>query len=168
MAHPELELIRQRFHKACGYCGVTETDVGSELTIDHYRPLAKGGGEDENNLIYACMKCNQFKGDFWPDDEQIEQETRILHPFLDDLSAHLVVNVQTGYLEPITKAGKFHIGLLRLNRPQLVEHRLVRQIQILLIEKHRLLERQIAELQKTIEVQENYIAMLEAQMDENS
>ncbi len=32
------ELVRQRAHFACEFCGVTETDVGGELTIDHFQP----------------------------------------------------------------------------------------------------------------------------------
>ena len=35
--------VRQRAAFACEYCGVTETDVGGLLTIDHFRPFARGG-----------------------------------------------------------------------------------------------------------------------------
>jgi hypothetical protein len=90
MAHPKVELVRQRYGNACGYCGVTESSVGGELTIDHYQPLSVGGGESIENLVYSCVKCNQFKGDFWPDEGDLVQNRRVLHPFLDDLSAHIM------------------------------------------------------------------------------
>ena len=37
------ELVRQRAGFACEFCGITETDAGGELTIDHYHPSAKEG-----------------------------------------------------------------------------------------------------------------------------
>jgi hypothetical protein len=34
------EQVRQRAGFAGGFCGVTETDTGGELTIDHFQPRA--------------------------------------------------------------------------------------------------------------------------------
>ena len=165
MRHPKFESVRQRYQHACGYCGVTEAAVGGELTVDHYRPRTAGGGDDDDNLVYACMKCNQYKGEFWPDAEDLAQGRRVLHPLLDDVEAHLREDEQTGHLQALTETGRFHIALLRLNRPQLVEHRLARRLQRVLTEKQQLLEQQIVELQKTIAAQERYIAVLEAQLE---
>ena len=72
MSHLLFEAIRERYRRSCGYCGVTETAVGAELTLDHYRPQAAGGGDEPGNLVYACIKCNQYKSDFWPDDVDLE------------------------------------------------------------------------------------------------
>ncbi len=33
MRLPLFELVRERYHRACGYCGVTEVAAGGELTI---------------------------------------------------------------------------------------------------------------------------------------
>ncbi|MCZ7574897.1 MAG: HNH endonuclease [Ardenticatenaceae bacterium] len=165
MRHPKFERVRQRYQRACGYCSVPETAVGGELTIDHYQPRAAGGDDDDDNLVYACMKCNQYKGEFWPTSDDVVQGRRILHPLLDDLPIHLTENKQTGYLEAFTETGRFHIALLRLNRPQLVEHRLTRRLQHVLMEKQHLLEQQIAELRKTIAAQERYIGILEVQLE---
>ena len=55
------EQVRQRANFACEYCGVTETDAGSELTVDHYQPRAKGSNDDLENLLYGCPCCNQYK-----------------------------------------------------------------------------------------------------------
>lgn len=38
-------MIRQRANFRCEFCGVTETDVGGELTIDHFKPLKSGGAD---------------------------------------------------------------------------------------------------------------------------
>ncbi len=165
MRHPEFESVRQRYHYACGYCAVTETAVGAELTIDHYQPRAAGGTDEIENLVYACMKCNQYKGDFWHNVDDLAQGRRVLHPLRDDLASHLSEDQQTGYLQGLTRTGQFHIALLRLNRPQLIEYRLVRHFQNVLTEKQNLLEQQIEELKRTIAAQERYIAALESQLE---
>lgn len=96
--------------------------------------------------------------------KDVVQGRRVLHPLIDDLTIHLTENEQTGRLQPLTETGRFHIALLRLNRPQLVKHRIDRRLQRVLVEKQHLLERQIADLRKTIAAQERYIAILEAQL----
>ena len=157
------ETLRSRYHRACGYCGVTEVAAGGELTLDHYQPRAAGGGDEPDNLVYACTRCNQYKGDFWPDATDLARGHRILHPGLDDIPAHLVEDENTGHLLGLTPTGAFHITLLRLNRPQLIAHRLARRLQKILTEKIRLLEQQNAELEKTIVAQERYLDVLKAQ-----
>ena len=52
--------IRILYAFACGYCGVTETEVGGRLTIDHYQPKDAGGSDALDNLVYACHVCNGF------------------------------------------------------------------------------------------------------------
>ena len=89
-----------------------------------------------------------------------------MHPLLDDLATHLTEDEQSGRLQPLTETGRFHMALLRLNRPQLVRHRLGRSLQRVLVEKQHLLEQQIADLRKTIAAQERYIAILEAQLEQ--
>jgi hypothetical protein len=45
-----------------------------------------------------------------------------------DVTAHYRYDETTGRMEPLTETGRFHIALLRLNRPELVAHRLRQQI----------------------------------------
>jgi len=141
--------------------------VGGELTLDHYRPRAAGGSDDQDNLVYACVRCNQYKGDFWPNSIDLAHGRRVLHPGADDIASHVVTDEDTGYLHGLTPTGVFHIALLRLNRPQLVTHRLAQRLQRVFEEKIRLLEQQNAELQKTISAQESYQKLLKAQATEH-
>jgi hypothetical protein len=117
VAHADLERVRQRYGHRCGYCGVSEVDTGGTLTVDHYQPIAAGGEENEENLVYACFKCNQFKADFSPNAEDLARERRVLHPLYDDLAAYIRENRHSGELEPLNETGRFHIALLQLNRP---------------------------------------------------
>jgi hypothetical protein len=34
------KIVKRRANYVCEYCGVSEIDVGGELTLDHYRPTA--------------------------------------------------------------------------------------------------------------------------------
>lgn len=139
MAHPQHEQVRQRYSFRCGYCGVSEADSGGRLTVDHYHPVSQGGDESEDNLVYACIKCNQFKGDFIPHADDQRNERRVLHPLIDPIGQHVQLEPGKGRLKSPTRTGRFHIELLQLNRPELVKHRLQRQ-------ERRLLKRQLDSL----------------------
>jgi 5-methylcytosine-specific restriction endonuclease McrA len=105
VAHPKHAQVRERYDYRCGYCDVSEVDAGGELTVDHHQPVSAGGDNSDDNLVYACSRCNLFKGDFWPNSEDQEHEHRVLHPLRDDISAHLRPNERTGHVEPLTEAG---------------------------------------------------------------
>jgi len=49
--------ILQRDGWLCHYC------AGPATTVDHVIPRAKGGTNDEDNLVAACARCNSSKGD---------------------------------------------------------------------------------------------------------
>ena len=68
MAHARHAQVRDRYRARCGYCSVCEEDVGGELTVDHYTPVVAGGDDGDDNLVYACFRCNLFKADFHPTD----------------------------------------------------------------------------------------------------
>lgn len=51
-------LTRDKFR--CRYCG-RGPDDGHILEIDHVIPVAKGGTNDEANLVAACLDCNRGK-----------------------------------------------------------------------------------------------------------
>lgn len=51
--------IFKRDSFACQYCGAHPPLA--ILEVDHIHPVAKGGGNDEDNLITSCLKCNRGK-----------------------------------------------------------------------------------------------------------
>lgn len=116
------EAVRHAYDFCCGYCGVPEHEVGSELEMDHFCPQAAGGDDVLSNLIYCCSACNRNKSDYWPEDEA----RRLLHPQQDDWTLHLQL-AEDGRLMALTERGAIHLRRLRLNRTQLVEARLLRQ-----------------------------------------
>jgi hypothetical protein len=160
VAHPKHEAVRLRFQQQCGYCGVSEVDAGGELTVDHYRPESAGGSDDDDNLIYTCSRCNLYKGDFWPTDDDLANGRRVLHPIRDPLAEHVRLDEQSGTFAPLTETGRFHIFLLRLNRPALVAYRLRRQLAGLLVAKQRFLEEENEQLRRLLAAQDRYIVEL--------
>lgn len=119
MTSEERRALRERFGFRCGYCGVHEHQVGAELTVDHFQPSSRGGGDGRDNLVYCCHACNEFKGDYWRPDTAL----RLLHPLRDGLNDHLLL-ADDGTIQGLTETGAFHIQKLHLNRTALVERRL--------------------------------------------
>lgn len=150
------ELIRQRANFACEYCGTSEIDSGGLLTIDHFRPRTLGGGDDLDNLLYCCYRCNLYKGDYWPGQPG---DAELWNPRIEPMQLHLLL-LADGSLYPLTPTGEFTLQRLRLNRPQLVARRLR-----LRIEAER--ARRDTEVQNLLalfaESQRQQIAMREAQ-----
>lgn len=49
-----------RDHHQCLYCG--RSFGYSQLSRDHVHPLSRGGRDHWNNVVAACKRCNQHKG----------------------------------------------------------------------------------------------------------
>ena len=49
-----------RDQHACQYCGRKRNL--HELTLDHIIPVVQGGGKSWENIVTACINCNQRKG----------------------------------------------------------------------------------------------------------
>lgn len=62
-------VLRRDAHR-CGYCGK------SASTIDHVVPRSRGGGDTWENLVAACLHCNNAKGDRTP--QEMSWEMRVI------------------------------------------------------------------------------------------
>ncbi len=137
--------LRSRFRFACGYCGTTETSVGSQLTVDHYHPTSRGGTDDETNWVLCCFACNSFKGAFWSEDE----EQRLLRLLQDDFTVH--IEQLEGVMLGLTQRGQQHIERLHLNREQLIAQHLNTATITQLQERIRIAEERLDRALKRIE-----------------
>lgn len=113
-------LVRTRANFACEFCGVSEVDTGGELTVDHFQPKTKGGNDNLDNLLYCCVRCNQYKADYWPSQPS---ELMLWNPRQEPIGTHLLT-LAYGILYPITLVGEFTLNRLRPNRVPLVAYRL--------------------------------------------
>lgn len=50
--------------RRCVYCATSLTP--EEATLDHVQPVSRGGPNVPGNIVIACMRCNQLKGDTLP------------------------------------------------------------------------------------------------------
>ena len=60
---PSRHLIFKRDRHTCQYCGRR-----TELTLDHVMPQSRGGPDTWENLVAACVTCNQRKANRTPDE----------------------------------------------------------------------------------------------------
>lgn len=68
-------ILRRDSHR-CQYCG--RSDV--PLTVDHVVPKARGGEDAWENLVCACVRCNNKKGDRTPSEAQMPLVRRPIRP----------------------------------------------------------------------------------------
>jgi len=115
-----LEFIRRRANYQCEYCTVSEVNYGGELTVDHFHPVSKGGNNELENLVYCCNKCNSYKHNYFPENED---DPRLWNPRIDNYNDHFIT-LENGVLHALTNQADFTIKLLRLNRKQLVSYRI--------------------------------------------
>ena len=68
-------ILRRDAHR-CQYCG--RADIA--LTIDHVIPLSRAGEDTWENLVCACVRCNNKKGDRTPDEAFMPLRKKLMRP----------------------------------------------------------------------------------------
>lgn len=61
--------VLERDEHVCQYCG-KHLDAG-ELSIDHVMPRSRGGLTTWENVVAACTRCNDRKGDRTPEEAEM-------------------------------------------------------------------------------------------------
>lgn len=87
-SHPPLTnraLFRREQH-VCMYCGNRFHD--HELTRDHILPVSRGGKDRWLNVVAACRRCNQHKGNRRP--EECHMELLAL-PYVPNMAEYLAL-----------------------------------------------------------------------------
>jgi 5-methylcytosine-specific restriction endonuclease McrA len=68
--------VLRRDGHVCQYCGRTD----QTLTVDHIIPRARGGNDAWENLVAACVGCNNRKGDRTPHEANMVLRRRPIRP----------------------------------------------------------------------------------------
>jgi len=68
--------ILKRDGHRCQYCGTTE----GPMTVDHVIPRTMGGRDTWENLVCACLKCNNIKGNRTPEQAELKLLRRPKRP----------------------------------------------------------------------------------------
>ena len=138
--------VRVRDDYRCAYCGVSETDTGSELTLDHIQPQRCGGDDAPGNLAYCCHPCNEFKGNYW----RSEPDARLLNPRFDNMTEHFREQ-EDGMLVATTERGANHLRVLHLNRPELIAHRVRKRFYTLREAGYQAVEARMEAIEQTLQ-----------------
>ena len=67
--------ILRRDRYQCQYCGSRD-----KLTIDHVLPKSRGGPDTWDNLVAACVPCNNRKGSHTPEEARLELRRKPYRP----------------------------------------------------------------------------------------
>lgn len=68
-------ILRRDGHR-CQFCG--RGDLG--LTLDHVIPVSRGGEDTWENLVCACVDCNNGKGDRTPEEASMPLRRKPMRP----------------------------------------------------------------------------------------
>lgn len=68
--------ILRRDNHRCAYCGRTTPP----LTVDHILPRSRSGSDTWENLVAACVRCNNRKGNRTPEEANMQLRIRPFRP----------------------------------------------------------------------------------------
>lgn len=68
-------ILRRDGHR-CQFCG--RSDIA--LTVDHVIPSSRGGEDTWENLVCACVRCNNRKGDRTPEEALMPLRRKPMRP----------------------------------------------------------------------------------------
>jgi hypothetical protein len=117
--------VAERAAHRCEYCLLHEDDSYSPHQVDHIISRKHGGQSDSDNLAYACLRCNAWKGtDIGSFDTQSGPLVSLFHPRRQSWEDHFLL--RGAVIEPLTAEGKATARLLKLNLDKrIVERRLL-------------------------------------------
>lgn len=124
-----LPWLLEDFEQRCAYSLVHVKGIGSsQMHVDHHNPKLKKKSP-YSNLFPAYALCNMAKGDTWPEPKQRQKGIRFLNPCSEpDYNFQIFEDPDTHLLVATTPAADYHITMLDLNHPALVEQRRERSV----------------------------------------
>lgn len=115
--NPRHPAVSRRAAHRCEYCHAPEVLSTLEFEVEHIRPKAKGGTDDEDNLALACRSCNIHKGPHETGFDKVTQSNvRLFNPRLDAWADHFEADAETGMIRGLTEVGRVTVETLGMNR----------------------------------------------------
>lgn len=106
--------VARRAGRRCEYCLIHEDDAGFPHQIDHVVSRKHGGSSDFENLAYACVPCNRYKGsDVASINPRTGEAVRLFDPRRDQWRDHF--RLDGDFILALTDVGIVTVRLLRLN-----------------------------------------------------
>ncbi|GAB3708467.1 hypothetical protein GCM10027592_43670 [Spirosoma flavus] len=112
-------IIAQRAAHRCEYCRIHEDDLFLGFEIDHIISVKHGGGNELENLAYACPHCNHNKGsDLTTFLDSYDDIVVLFNPRMQKWAEHFWAD--NGVIIPKTRIGQATVKVLKMNEPDLI------------------------------------------------
>ena len=120
--------VARRARHQCEYCLIHEDDAAFPHQVDHIISLKHGGASVSENLAFACVICNRYKGsDIASVDPATGRTVALFDPRRDRWEDHF--HLVHEFIEPLSAPGRVTVYLLRMNAPErLAERRLLQRL----------------------------------------
>ena len=102
-----------------------EDDAAFSHEVDHITGRQHGGQTTADNLAYACMICNRFKGPNVSSVDASGAVVQLFHPRSQPWADHF--RLVGAVIQPLTATGEATAKLLRLNAAERVVERTLLQ-----------------------------------------
>lgn len=115
-------LAAERANYRCEYCLLPESVTLHKHEPDHIVSRQHGGQTDEENIAWACLRCNRYKG---PNVGSFDPQTGELVPFYNPRTQAWLEHFEfeEGVIQPLTAEGRVTVKILRLNEEMRVLER---------------------------------------------
>lgn len=107
------ELVAQRAGFRCEYFLVAEADSYFNHKVDHIISRKHGGTNHPENLAFACVPCNRFKGSDIGSRSSEHRFVRFFNPRHDTWRSHFKINGTE--LVALTEIAEVTIRIVRFN-----------------------------------------------------
>jgi 5-methylcytosine-specific restriction endonuclease McrA len=129
---PELRAqVAQRAGFRCEYCLIHEEDAAFAHEVDHIISRQHRADTTSENLAYACLLCNRFKGTNISSVDSTGHLVRLYNPRIDRWDDHFRLNGAA--IEPLSNIGEATSRLLKLNNSK----RLVERVSLQRLGRYR-------------------------------
>lgn len=117
-------LVSSRAQGCCEYCLLAAEDAEFPHEIDHQVPIIHGGKSESDNLVFACVKCNRYKGTNLAAFDPLDGSMRaVFNPRLQLWRDHFAIVGDS--IIGLTPTGRATVALLKLSDDERVERRSV-------------------------------------------
>jgi hypothetical protein len=107
-------IVRSRAGDHCEYCLLPTAAVFLPFHVEHIMARQHGGGDDIDNLAWACDRCNWLKGpNLSSIDPRTGKITRLFHPRRDEWHKHFTL--VGAEIIGRTDVGRTTVSLLQMN-----------------------------------------------------
>jgi hypothetical protein len=114
--------VAERAAYRCEYCGLPERFALHAHEPDHIVPRQHAGESRPQNLAWACLRCNRYKG---PNVGSFDPVTGQLVPFFNPRTQEWTTHFawEGATIQPLTPEGRVTVTILRRNDADRVAER---------------------------------------------